>query len=293
VRLATPPGHPPRHSSPSQKEENDVLAELGSILIKLERLQEVTLVGPMVAAWISQRRQDVVARPTRVVLSGPPSDLYLSLRNLTQVTHLHLDHPTLARPAFLGRVHEQLDHLTSLRIDHYGLSPSSHPALTLLLSGDFGRRLEHLALHLGPDCPTPNYSRGLLALAPNIRSLSLSPQGLDVEVLPPLLELTTLHLYGADQLAETTHQILKALAAGRHDIVIRARLPRLAVIQTDLPLERWKTDEWRSSFTMETDLGQTPLEQPRKLYDKSSYVPQVGRRACASEAHTLRVERQT
>lgn len=252
VRLAQPPAHPPRHKSPAQVQQSKVLAALCTALCGFKALEEVTLIGSMVAAFIGKRRQDVQPRLRSVVLAGPPSDLFLSLRNFSSVTSLHLDHPALATPAFLGRVHEQLEHVADLQLDHFALS-ASHPALALLLGGEFGRRLEALGIHLSPGCPTPHFPPQLLAQAPNVRRLSLSFQGVDVAGLPALAHLETLHLHGSHQSPETTHGLLMALAA---DLTVAERLPSLRIVQVDLAPsarnERGVEPEWPRELRMPT-----------------------------------------
>lgn len=199
------------------KAAESVLAALTQTLCGLSALEEVTLVGPMVGTFLGKPKSSIPPRLRSVVLAGPPSDLYISLRNLAQITSLRLNHPALATATFLDRVHEQLGRLTALNVQQIAL-PLDHPAITLLLSGDFGRRLKHLGLLLSPGGPTQCYSRQLLALAPNLRSLTLSTRAADISELPSLAHLGTLSLCDVDpsdlpqRLTTVLRQLVECLA---------------------------------------------------------------------------------
>lgn len=176
----------------------DVLRVLTLVLCALPALEELTLIGPMLGYFLSMPEGSVPLGLRSAHLAGPPSKFHLTLRNLARLTTLRLAHSAFTTTAFLGCVHDQLENLTTLSIECIA-SPLDHPALIQLFSGDFGRRLGHLALLLSPNCRTRSYPRQLLSLAPNVRSLALSTRAANISELPLLPHLETLCLCDVDQ----------------------------------------------------------------------------------------------
>lgn len=185
----------------------------------------------MVGAYLAMETSDVPLL-SAVTLSGPPSDAFLGLRNLQTVHSLRLDHPWLATPAFLDRVHIQLDGLTALHLQHFSLA-TSHPALSFLLGGPFGKRLTELSIQLSPESPSPGFSTHLLSLVPNLTYLSLSADGVDISNLPLLAHLSWLHLHHSHLDMRQTDDLLDAIAASRSADVTHRPLTALCAVQLD------------------------------------------------------------
>lgn len=242
VRIVKPYRPPAGPRSESQREAEQVLATLSRALSRFPALRMANLVGNMVAALTTMEPEDAPPNLTTVTLSGPPSDAFLGLRNFAGVETLRLDHPWLATPAFLDRVHIQLANVTALHVGHFAL-PTSHPALTFLLGGAWGKRLTELSLHLSPDCPSPSFPTHLLAQVPNLAFLSLSAEGVDVACLPILQALRVLNLHNADADVDHTLGILSQIAVARAEGEADP-LPALRAVRVDVRtdvLARWRS----------------------------------------------------
>jgi hypothetical protein len=232
IRLVKPHRPPAGPPSAQSLEADKALKTLCRALSRFSALTSINLPGAMVSAYLAMDGSDVPLLSS-ATLSGPPSDAFLGLRNLQTVRSLRLDHPWLATPAFFDRVHIQLDNLTALHLHHFALS-TSHPALSFLLGGPFGKRLTELSIHLSPECPSPIYSTHLLSLVPNLTYLSLSVDGVDLPGLPLFAHLRWFHLHDSQFDLQRTDAVLNRISVVRSPDALFHPLPALRAIQLDM-----------------------------------------------------------
>lgn len=228
IKPHRPPAGPPSASSLAADKALTVLCQA---LSRFPSLTAINLPGPMTSAYLAMDASDVPLL-VNATLSGPPSDTFLGLRNLQTVKTLRLDHPWLATPAFLDRIHIQLESLTALHLNHFSL-PTAHPVLSFLLGGPFGRRLTELSIHLSPVSPSPAFSAHMLSLVPHLTYLSLLAEGIDIQSLPLFAHLRWLHLHDSHLDPQRLVGILDSVFNTRAADATHRPLPALRAVQID------------------------------------------------------------